>query len=284
MPIPLYKHTAGAEEREEAMQIKQNLFPGGVRRALTMSYDDGPDFDYRLVELFNQYGIRGTFHLNSGRLGKKDSVKREDVAKLYRHHEVSCHTVTHPFLDQIPDGTVLREILRDRRTLEGLCGYPVRGMSYPFGRYTEHAIALLRSCGMEYSRTVEATGSFDLPEDFMKWHPTAHHNGDLEGLWKQFIERDWSQMLLFYIWGHSFEFDRDGNWERMEEFCRMAGGRKDVWYATNIEIMDYVTAVRALRYSEDQTMVYNPSALDVWISVNGDPVCIEGGSFVKLAP
>ena len=63
----------------------------------------------------------------------------------------------------------------------------------------------------------------------------------------------------------------------------MAGGRSDVWYATNVEIMDYVTAVRALRYSEDQTMVYNPSALDVWISVNGDPVCIEGGSFVRLA-
>ena len=165
-PSPLYRRTAGAEEREETMQIKQNLFPGGVRRALTMSYDDGPDFDYRLVELFNRYGIRGTFHLNSGRLGKKDSVKKEDVASLYRHHEVSSHTVTHPFLDQIPDGTVLREILRDRRMLEGLCGYPVRGMSYPFGRYTEHAISLLRGCGIEYSRTVEATGSFDLPEDF----------------------------------------------------------------------------------------------------------------------
>ena len=43
------------------MVVKNNLFPGGVRRALTMSYDDGMEYDYRLVEIFNQSGIRGPF-------------------------------------------------------------------------------------------------------------------------------------------------------------------------------------------------------------------------------
>lgn len=33
------------------MTVKANLFPGGVRRALTMSYDDGQIFDVRLAEL-----------------------------------------------------------------------------------------------------------------------------------------------------------------------------------------------------------------------------------------
>ena len=31
------------------MVVKNNLFPGGVRRALTMSYDDWMEYDYRLV-------------------------------------------------------------------------------------------------------------------------------------------------------------------------------------------------------------------------------------------
>ena len=37
-------------------------FPGGRHKVLTMSFDDGRLEDRRLVELFNRYGIRGTFH------------------------------------------------------------------------------------------------------------------------------------------------------------------------------------------------------------------------------
>ena len=264
------------------MVVKNNLFPGGVRLALTMSYDDGMEYDCRLVEIFNQSGIRGTFHLNSGRLGEKERVRPEDVAGLYKNHEVSVHTVNHPYLTQIPDAQVLEEILEDKERLEELCGYPVRGMSWPFGAYTDHVIGLSEACGMEYSRTVATTGSFDLPQDFMKWHPTAHHDDDLEGLWKKFMEREFEQMLLFYVWGHSFEFDRNHNWEKIRNFCRMAGGREDVWYATNIEILDYVQAARSLRFSRNRKMVYNPSAQDVWISVDREPVRIAAGEFRKL--
>ena len=135
---------------------------------------------------------------------------------------------------------------------------------------------------MEYSRTVAATGSFDLPQDFMKWHPTAHHDDDLDGLWKKFMEREFEQMLLFYVWGHSFEFDRNHNWEKIRNFCRMAGGREAVWYATNIERLAYVRAARSLRFSRNRKMVYNPSAQDVWISVDREPVRIAAGEFRKL--
>lgn len=264
------------------MNIKLNLFPGGLRHALTLSYDDGMDHDIRLLRIMNEYGIRGTFHLNSARLGKDGAVKREDVAELYRGHEVSVHTVTHPYLTQITDSSVLREIMKDKETLEELCGYPVRGMSWPFGAYTDHVISLARGCGMEYSRTVEATNAFDIPENFMKWHPTAHHNQDLDVLWERFINRGAEQMLLFYVWGHSYEFDRDDNWDKIENFCRMAGGRDDVWYAANIEIKEYIDACRGLRFSADERMVYNSSCSPVWISVDGEPVCIPAGELSVL--
>ena len=42
-------------------------FPGGKHKALTMSYDDGKLQDRRLVEIFNRYGIRGTFNLMAGK-------------------------------------------------------------------------------------------------------------------------------------------------------------------------------------------------------------------------
>ena len=41
-------------------------FPGGKAKALTMSYDDGKVQDRRLIDIFNKYGIKGTFNLNYG--------------------------------------------------------------------------------------------------------------------------------------------------------------------------------------------------------------------------
>ena len=68
------------------------LYPQGRPKALTMSYDDGVTQDRRLVAIFNRYGIRGTFHLNSALLGTGNRIQPEEVADLYAGHEVSCHS------------------------------------------------------------------------------------------------------------------------------------------------------------------------------------------------
>ena len=67
-------------------------FPGGKHKALTMSYDDGRLEDRRLIEIFNCYGIKGTFHLNSG-LWERDEkrIQPDEIPTLYRGHEVACH-------------------------------------------------------------------------------------------------------------------------------------------------------------------------------------------------
>jgi len=73
------------------------VFPEGKHKVLTMSYDDGDKADIRLVELFNKTGIKGTFHLNAGRLGNdSDKIIPEQVKDLYAGHEVAAHTLTHP--------------------------------------------------------------------------------------------------------------------------------------------------------------------------------------------
>ena len=89
-------------------------------------------------------------------------------------------------------------------------------------------------------------------------------------------------LALFYIWGHSYEFTKDNNWGVIEEFCSTAGGDPDVWYATNIEIYDYVMALRALSFSADRTMVYNPTATDVWVRYNHQSIKIPAGELVRL--
>ena len=47
-------------------KINTLLFPGGKRKALTLSYDDGVEQDITLMGILDKYGIKCTFNLNSG--------------------------------------------------------------------------------------------------------------------------------------------------------------------------------------------------------------------------
>lgn len=267
------------------MKINLNRWPGGVTHALTMSYDDGVKFDVRLSEIFDAHGIRGTFHMNSNYSmdGADGWHMTAEQTQLAKRHELSLHMHTHPFPTQIPLSHVADEILDNKRILEPIAGYPMRGMSYPFGDFSDDVVGMLRGLGIEYSRTTRATGRFDVPQDFLLWDPTCHHNG-IGDLWERFLNDRYAALKprLFYLWGHSFEFDREDNWHVIEDFCAKAGGRDDIWYATNIEIVDYINAVRSLKFSADRTMVQNVSPLDVFISVDGAPVCVRANSITQL--
>lgn len=160
-------------------------YPQGLKKALTFSYDDGREFDRRLVEIFNLHGLKGTFHLNSGTLGlhapNGDFVAPGEVKELYQGHEVAVHTVSHLHPMSSPLSQVSREIAEDRKALEALTGGLVVGMSYPYGCYSDEVVAVAKAQGILYSRTTVATGEFHLPADFLRWHSTCHH-GD-PGCW-----------------------------------------------------------------------------------------------------
>ncbi len=262
------------------MKIKNRLWKDGKKGCLTFSYDDGTKFDYRLVEIFNKYGMKGTFNLNSGfMLDDGRHVLKKDVASLYEGHEVAVHSHTHPTLPELPSTVIIEEIVRDKQLLEEWWGHTVRGMAYPNGPYDMRVANLCRDCGMNYARTTAATNNYRLPEDFMILHPTCHHNGDLGKLWEDLVNMPPFRlnMPLLYIWGHSYEFDRNDNWQVIENFCEKAAGHPDVWYATNIEVFDYVRAQRMVDYSIDKNMAYNPSAISVWIDVAGKAVELKPG-------
>jgi len=266
------------------MNIRFDRFPNGVTKAVTLSFDDGREYDRRLVQLFNQYGLKGTFHLNSAFFGRESYIEANEVAELFQGHEVSIHTTHHPFLEQSPQEQVVFQVVQDRHALESLVRYPIRGMSYPFGTYNESVIEQLRSIGIEYSRTVNSHGSFHMPEQWLAWHPTCHHKQMLECA-DQFLslQHRHSRMSLLYVWGHSYEFENDQNWELVDRFGEKISGRDDIWYATNADIVAYMNALKALRFTMDGSVIHNPTAMDVWVSVNDEPVEVKAGSMIDLA-
>ncbi|MBQ5649485.1 MAG: polysaccharide deacetylase family protein [Clostridia bacterium] len=267
----------------------------GKTKVLTLSYDDGVVQDIRLSEILNRHGIKCTFNINSGTYLAEDKVrevfrgrlKRSEAIALFADsgHEVAVHAYTHPFLDRLDCTEILYEITEDRRDIESTYGTIARGMAYPYGTYNASVIDVLKHCGIVYSRTVKSTEKFGFPENWLELHPTCHHNNPrLMELAKRFVEvpSKYGNAEMFYLWGHSFEFDTNDNWDVIERFAEYAGGHEHIWYATNIEIYDYVKAYEALQTSYDKRTVHNPSAIDVWFEHRGKMYCVKAGETLKL--
>lgn len=276
-------------------------YPGGKAKAVTFSYDDGVPQDKRLAELFDRYGMKATFNFNCEYARKTNFTKQEiNEYFLSKGHEIAVHGANHRANGNMRPIEGIRDVLDCRLELEERCDRIIRGMAYPdsgitqmgnFGSY-EQIKNYLVELDIAYARTLGGDNdSFTLPQDFHAWMPSAHHNNPkiMEYIDK-FLNLDISTKAyharriprLLYIWGHSFEFDRNDNWDHIEEICKRLANNSDVWYATNIELYDYVQAYKSLVYSADGFRVYNPTLVDIWMDVDGVVYVIESGKTVKI--
>ena len=162
-------------------------------------------------------------------------------------HEIAIHGACHraPALQRTVDG--IRDVLDCRIALEKEMGTLIRGMAYPDSGIRrsqpgtssyEKIREYLSDLGVAYSRTLGGDNDeFELPTDPYAWMPSAHHNNPkiFEYIEKfnaiteesQYYSRKTAK--LFYLWGHSYEFDRNENWDRIEKICEGLGGdRKSV--------------------------------------------------------
>ncbi len=262
--------------------IEYHVYPGGKKRIVTFSYDDGHPNDTRLIEIFDKYGVKGTFHLNGGEEIEENAAA--ELCERYKNHEISCHTKTHGWPARMPMQSVISETCENRKRLEKIAGYPVIGMSYPSGSFDDASVMAMSACGIVYSRTTLNTQNFNLPEDFMRWRPSCHHR-DALGLcdkWNESIDSQWTHPL-FYIWGHSHEFRSEQDWEYIEKVVSALSGNPKVWYATNIEIYRYMMAQKSLEISADERIFYNPTAIDLWVEKDKKQIImIPAGKTVVL--
>ena len=272
-------------------------FPGFLDKAVTLSYDDGVRQDKRLISIMQKYGLKGTFNINSGQMSEKyEGVEKgrmtmDEAIELYTSSgmEVAVHGYKHLSLGEVPSEVAICDVIEDRRTLEKTFNRVIKGMAYANGSVSDEAVDVLRLCGINYSRTTVSTEKFDIPKDWLRLPATCHHNNPrLMELAKDFIETEqrpyyWARRAkLFYLWGHSYEFDDKDNWEVIEKFAEYMGGRDNVWYATNGEIYDYLQACDRLIFSVDGKIIKNPTSTNVYINYIGKEVCVPAEETVTL--
>lgn len=271
-------------------------FPNGKTKAMTFSYDDGIPADLRLIELMKKYGIKGTFNINTFHYEKgnepENRLKKSELKEIADNplFEIACHGHTHPHYTFLPQSVVTDDIMTNRKEIEAITDKIIRGFAYPYGPYNETSEEAIKAADIVYARTTKSTNDFFLPENWLQWHPTCHHKNSLE-LYDKFeaFNRAVSNPVVMYVWGHTYEFDNDNNWELIEELFKRCHKNPDIWFATNMEIYNYVKAFKSLVFSADGKTVHNPSRTDIfalldgyWEPDSGTPILVPAGATVKL--
>lgn len=279
------------------------LWPGGRKKCLTLSFDDGTVEDIRITQMLRDRGLRATFNLNTGLMGDRDrldrgnyavehdKLPRDRISKAYEGFEVAIHGHTHAHLGRVPSSMAAYEIIRCKEELEQIVHEPVRGMAWPVS-YRDPDLVAARdtacACGVCYARTTRR--SYDcvgLPKDFLSWDAACSYvQPELDVIVDKFlspvVEGCYRDPYLLYVWGHGYEATALGAWDTLEAFLNRVCGCDDIWYAENIEVYDYVSAVRSLVYSATGDYIFNPGRLDVWMLIDGRPIRIPSGRTVEV--
>ena len=224
----------------------------GKLKAITFSYDDGATQDARLIYLMNKYGLKGTFNLNSGRLGLVEKLelgpsmrtvshikfRADEIKSIYAGHEVAAHTLRHPPLINKPEEYIIEQVEQDRLALSEIVGYEVVGFAYPCAKTdydTRVANIIKEHTGIKYARTAIENGSFDICPSISQ---TTSLNSKNFEIVQNFLDMKPDKPQILYIWGHAHSLDvNPEGWDAIEKLFQMVSGKDDIFYGTNKEVL-----------------------------------------------
>jgi peptidoglycan-N-acetylglucosamine deacetylase len=226
---------------------------------VTTSWDDGHELDLRLASELADHGMAGTFYIapQCREIAAANRLTDGALRELDAGSEIGAHTLTHPRLPAIPDDVALREILDGKDAVEQVIGHTVVSFCYPYGAFSDHHPAMVRSAGFTSARTVERFRT-DVPSDPFRTGTTTHAYQHLvdgpqilrrtwsprravglyrnwELLGRQLFEEVCSTGGVFHLWGHSWEIDANDDWSRLRSMLNEISDR-DVVFVTNGEL------------------------------------------------
>ena len=141
------------EGEDQTLSEWRESILSNYKKFYTFSLDDGVTQDVRFIELLNKYGLKATFNINTGLLGRDTTadlggaknpstnqnvthtmVTADQIASgLYNGHELASHTYSHPSLirDAVDSFAIKNQIQPDVENIKAWTGREPIGMAYP---------------------------------------------------------------------------------------------------------------------------------------------------------
>jgi len=123
------------------------LYPPGQNVCIT--FDDGCETDLiAAAPVLREFGFNATFFLTSGFLGTPGYLTAEQVRELdAQGFQIGCHSMTHPYLSDLTEPELKREIVDAKLQIEQILGHPIEHFSCPGGRYSQRTLQIARQAG-----------------------------------------------------------------------------------------------------------------------------------------
>lgn len=244
------------------------------KKYFTLSFDDGLEQDKKIILLMKKYGIKGTFNLNAGLFGERGEVKgignmafadceegtkhkwpfkytehnripKDEIVQVYEGMEIASHGYRHEPLAKLSETDMRKGLDMDISELENLTEQHIYGHAYAKASTSQAAQAYLKEKGILYARNVMPSNSFEYPQNLMNFNPTCSCiSKNIFSLLERFkSEKAENTDLLFYAWGHGYEFDFGtgfGTWEHLEKVFDTIAGQEDIVCCTNAEAFMHI--------------------------------------------
>lgn len=191
--------------RQQMEWLKQNGWAGlnvseALRhpegRSVCITFDDGCETDLiAAAPILREYGFKATSYVTTGFMGTPGYLTAEQLRELDgTAFEIGCHSMTHPYLCELSQTELKREIVDAKIQLENILRHPIEHFSCPGGRFDQRTLATARTAGFSsvansrfYANTVR-TDRYELGRVAMlrdlslsQFAATCHG----KGLWKK---------------------------------------------------------------------------------------------------
>jgi len=172
-------------------------YPAGPSVCIT--FDDGCETDLiAAAPVLRQFGCNATFYLTAGFLGTPGYLSASQVRDLdAQGFEIGCHSMTHPYLSDLTEPELKREIVDAKLKIETIVGHSIEHFSCPGGRYDRRTLQMARQAGFatvansQFHANSSRTSPYELGRVAMLRDLTIDEFNALchgRGLWKKRLQ------------------------------------------------------------------------------------------------
>jgi peptidoglycan/xylan/chitin deacetylase (PgdA/CDA1 family) len=238
-------------------------------RFVTTSWDDGDRADLKLARMLRDRAISGSFYVPILPFSSRPALTHQDLRFLSSDgFEIGAHGVSHVRLAGLKKEQLIREVADCKCILEDIVGKEIGMFCYPQGRFDVDVVRALEDSGYLGARTVRMLSTsldfrhFEMPttvqlfphsrsaylrnilraREVSSLQTCISHAANL-GNWlrlaKRLFDSVFQQGGVWHLYGHSWEIDKLGLWQDLEELLDYVSNRAGVTYVTNSELLHH---------------------------------------------
>lgn len=232
---------------------------------ITTSWDDGHPLDLKLAELLRKYDIPATFYIPIDNV-ERECMNPDEIKVITQGSDVGGHTYHHVNLLRAPIKEAKGEVVECKKKLEEVTGKEILSFSYPYGKFNNKVIKIVKKAGFIGARTANSlTTSIKDPFKMgttayaadLWFAPHLKHSvtsPDFSLFWfmvkNNLFFKGWNQVAIktldfiiknggiWHLWGHSWEIDENNDWKKLEDIFReISTVSKEVLKVNNSQLL-----------------------------------------------